>query len=104
MYCSQPRRWEVQDQGTSMTPFLFHTHCFLAGPSHSGRTMGSFVTVIIQHLLSVYLFNKNYFMSAISRTALGDRDIVEMREIPALMELLFHDRHRLARHILSLPP
>ena len=66
--------------------------------------MGSFETVILQCRLSVYLFNKNYFMSAIIRTALGDRDIVEMREIPGLMELLFHDRHRLARHTLSLPP
>ena len=72
-----------------MTPFLVHTQRFLAVPSHSGRSMGSFVTLIIECLLSVYLFDKNYFMSAIIRTVLGDRDIVEMREIPTLMELLF---------------
>ena len=28
-------------------------------------------------------------MSAIIRTALGDRDIVKIKEIPTLMELLF---------------
>ena len=72
-----------------MTPFLVHTQRFLAVLSYSGRSMGSFVTLVIECLLSVYLFDKNYFMSAIIRTVLGDRDIVEMREIPTLMELLF---------------
>lgn len=68
-----------------MTPFLVYTQRFLA----EERTMGSFVTLIIECLLSVYLFDKNYFMSVIIRTVLGDRDTVEIREIPTFMELLF---------------